>query len=144
LIACTVLLGLSLYGYRAFAGSSATNEAARIDQPAIGVLTLVRGGHGHHGGGHRGGGHYGGGHHGHAMHFARGYHRFHAFRGRHHGWYAGRWRHGGHWRHGGRHGYWRHGHWFWYGGGGGSCYWNCINAGFGPAYCSVNAWRFCY
>jgi hypothetical protein len=138
LIACTALLGLSLYGHKALAGAYAPRDAARIEQPATGVLTLVRGGHGH--GGHHGGGHRGGGHHGHAMHFRHGHSHFHAFHGRHHGWYAGRWRHGGRWH--GRRGYWRHGRWFWYGGG--SCYWNCINAGFGPAYCSVNAWRFCY
>jgi len=131
LIACAAMLGLSLWGHRAYAGAAVPSEAAQIGQPAMGALTLVKGGHHSHPGG---------GHHGHAMHFRHGHPHIYAFRGRHRGWYAGRWRHHGRWH--GRRGYWRHGHWFWYGGG--SCYWNCIAAGLGPAYCSVNAWRFCY
>jgi hypothetical protein len=31
-----------------------------------------------------------------------------------------------------------------YGYGGGSCYWNCRSAGYGPSYCSVYAYNFCY
>ncbi len=27
---------------------------------------------------------------------------------------------------------------------GGSCYWNCRAAGYGPGFCSVNAYDFCY
>ena len=27
--------------------------------------------------------------------------------------------------------------------GGGSCYWNCRNSGFGPSYCSAYAFNFC-
>jgi hypothetical protein len=30
---------------------------------------------------------------------------------------------------------------FWYDNG--SCYWNCLNSGFGPAYCSAFAYNFC-
>jgi hypothetical protein len=26
---------------------------------------------------------------------------------------------------------------------GGSCYWNCRESGYGPAYCRANAWEFC-
>ncbi len=28
--------------------------------------------------------------------------------------------------------------------GGGSCYWNCRNAGYGPGYCQAYAYNFCY
>jgi hypothetical protein len=41
----------------------------------------------------------------------------------------------------------RDGRWFWGGvdvDSGGSCYWNCINAGYGPGYCRVYAYDFCY
>ncbi len=56
----------------------------------------------------------------------------------------------------GHRGFWRHGRFFpffgvglWdygydYGYGGGSCYWNCRAAGYGPSFCSVNAYSFCY
>ncbi len=58
----------------------------------------------------------------------------------------------------GHRGYWRHGRffplvgvglWGWdgdygYGYGGGSCYWNCRAAGYGPGFCSVNSESFCY
>ena len=58
----------------------------------------------------------------------------------------------------GRHGFFRHGRffplgvgvglWGWdgygYGYGGGSCYWNCRAAGFGPGYCSAYSYNFCY
>jgi hypothetical protein len=54
----------------------------------------------------------------------------------------------------GHRGFWRHGHFFpfvgvglWgldYGYGGGSCYWNCRAAGYGPGYCSAYAYNFCY
>jgi len=58
-------------------------------------------------------------------------------------------------RHGQR-GFFRHGRfipfgvgvglWGWddYGYGGGSCYWNCRAAGFGPGYCSAYSYNFCY
>ena len=58
--------------------------------------------------------------------------------------------------HNGHRGYWRHGHfypfigvglglWGWdYGYDGGSCYTNCLAAGYGAAYCSANAYNFCY
>src|SRR5208337_4756114 len=48
--------------------------------------------------------------------------------------------------------YWRNGRW-WYGPAavglgvgvaGGSCYWNCRNAGHGPGFCSTYAANFCY
>lgn len=47
----------------------------------------------------------------------------------------------------GRRGYWRGGRWFWGAplvGYSDSCYWNCINAGYGPAYCQVYSYNFCY
>ena len=65
-----------------------------------------------------------------------------------HGIYGGRSAFNGH------RGYWRHGHFFpfygvglWdygYGDGGGSCYWNCRSQGYGPGFCSANAYAFCY
>ncbi len=48
---------------------------------------------------------------------------------------------------GGRRGYWYGGVWYWgpaVGVCGGSCYLNCINAGFGPGYCNAYAPNFCY
>jgi hypothetical protein len=52
----------------------------------------------------------------------------------------------------GHRGYWRGGRFFpfygvgvWdYGYGGGSCYWNCRAAGYGPGYCSAYSYNFCY
>jgi hypothetical protein len=47
--------------------------------------------------------------------------------------------------------YWRNGRW-WYGPaavgfvggiGGGSCYWNCRNTGYGPGFCRAYAGNFC-
>ena len=114
LIAGAAIAGLSLFGQAAYAGAGSPSDVGGAAQP--GSVTILVHGHGHgHGGGHHGGGHHGGFHHG-------GFH------------------HGGHWGHG-RRGYWRGGRWY---GGGGSCYWNCINAGYGPGYCSVNSWEFCY
>ncbi len=45
-----------------------------------------------------------------------------------------------------RRGYWRHGHWYWYGGIGGdsSCYPECLAQGYSPAYCTANAYAFCW
>ncbi len=51
-----------------------------------------------------------------------------------------------------RHGFFRHGHFFPFGVGfygigygyGGSCYWNCRAAGFGPGYCSAYSYNYCY
>jgi hypothetical protein len=71
------------------------------------------------------------------------------------GIYAGRGVYGGRMAfHHGHRGFWRHGHffpfvgvglWGWdYGYGGGSCYWNCRAAGYGPGYCSAYAYNFCY
>jgi len=49
--------------------------------------------------------------------------------------------------------YWRNGRWYWYGApliGYGlystydSCYWSCINDGYGPAYCTTYAQNYCY
>jgi hypothetical protein len=47
--------------------------------------------------------------------------------------------------------FWRNGRWVWgpavgvgiAAGGGGSCYWNCRNAGHGPGYCSTYAANYC-
>jgi hypothetical protein len=43
--------------------------------------------------------------------------------------------------------FWRHGRWYGpaigVGIGGGSCYWNCRNAGHGRGFCRANAGRFC-
>ncbi len=49
----------------------------------------------------------------------------------------------------GRRGYWWGGRWYWWGGPyfgfwGGSCYANCLTAGFGPGYCDVYAYNFCW
>jgi hypothetical protein len=48
----------------------------------------------------------------------------------------------------GKRGYWRGGRWFPLVGfglyEGGSCYWNCREQGYGPGYCRVNAYDFCY
>ena len=73
------------------------------------------------------------------------------------GVYAGRSFYGGRTAfHNGHRGYWRHGHfypfvgvglglWGWdYGYDGGSCYTNCLAAGYGAGYCSANAYNFCY
>ncbi len=58
--------------------------------------------------------------------------------------------------HNGNRGFWRHGRffpfvgvgvglWGWdYGYDGGSCYTNCLAAGYGAGYCSANAYNFCY
>jgi hypothetical protein len=58
--------------------------------------------------------------------------------------------------HNGHRGFWRHGRffpfvgvgvglWGWdYGYDGGSCYTNCLAAGYGAGYCSANAYNFCY
>jgi hypothetical protein len=35
-------------------------------------------------------------------------------------------------------------YWDDYGYGGGSCYWNCRNSGYGPGYCNAYAYNFCY
>lgn len=50
-----------------------------------------------------------------------------------------------------RRGYWRNGRWYWWGVPaiglgvyGGSCYWNCREAGYSPSYCRVNAADFCW
>jgi hypothetical protein len=48
--------------------------------------------------------------------------------------------------------YWRNGRWWWgptaagigVGAGGGSCYWNCRNAGHGPGFCRAYAFNYCY
>ncbi|WP_127076751.1 hypothetical protein [Rhodomicrobium lacus] len=58
--------------------------------------------------------------------------------------------HAGNWHH--RRRYWRNGRWYWYGapliGYGAysaydSCYWSCINDGYGPAYCTNYATNYC-
>ncbi len=52
-----------------------------------------------------------------------------------------------HHRHDGRRGYWRHGHWYGYGYGGiggDSCYPECLAEGYSPAYCTANAYAFCW
>ena len=109
------------------------------------TLTLIM----HGGGGGFGGGMHGGGfgpmhmggmgpHFGPGGHFA-GHPAF--FHGGHPGFFHG------------RHGFFRHGRFIPFGfgvgfygdyWGGGSCYWNCRTAGFGPGYCSAYSYNFCY
>ena len=46
-----------------------------------------------------------------------------------------------------RRGYWRNGHWYRYGYGGigwDSCYAECLAEGYSPAYCTANAYAFCW
>jgi hypothetical protein len=114
---------------------------------------ILVGGHGGHGGGH-GGGHFGGGlgggHFGGGSHFSGGGHfsapRFSGghYGGRHLGggnWGGRSWSHrGGHWR---GHGY-RRGGYYYYGWGGGSCYGNCLAAGYSSSYCAVHSYDFCW
>lgn len=128
--------------FPAFAGPAGfANDAPK---PAPGAFTLI----GHHGGGGGGGRGGGGGHGGFSMGGRGGMgsmgmsgQRFSGFSGNR---YSGL-RAGGY--HRGR-GYWRGGRWYAFDGygvaGGGSCYWNCLEAGYSPAYCSANAYDFCY
>ncbi len=144
-VAAVAAFGLSLGAYSASAGP--LNEALPSHAPS--TFTLIAHGGGHGGGGHGGGGH-GGGMHAvectwagctwAGMHMAG-----------HRGMHAGRITRAGGGRtafyHGGRRGggYWRGGRWYgrgWYGGG--SCYGNCLAAGYGPGYCSVYSYNFCY
>jgi hypothetical protein len=141
-VAAVAAFGLSLGAYSASAGP--LNEALPSHAPS--TFTLIAHGGGHGGGGHGGGGH-GGGMHSGGMHMGGhmggmhmgGMHagRMHAGRG---GGRTAFYRGG---RRGG--GYWRGGRWYglgWYGGG--SCYGNCLAAGYGPGYCSVYSYNFCY
>ena len=159
-VAAVAALGLSLGAYAAAAGP--VNEGAALSSAkAPSTFTLIHGHGGGHGGGPGGGPGFGfsgmsrapamsmGG-----MAFApqarfaavphAGIHSFGragAFPGGRHAVFF----------HGHR-GFFRHGRFFpfygvglWdYGYGGGSCYWNCRAAGFGPGYCSVYAYNFCY
>ena len=140
-VAAVAAFGLSLGAYSASAGP--LNEASPPHAPS--TFTLI----GHGGGGHGGGGHGGGGHGGGGMH-AGGMHMGGMHMGRVGGRGATAFYRGG--RVGGRtasyhgrRGYWRGGRWYgggWYGGG--SCYANCLEAGYGPGYCSVYSYNFCY
>jgi hypothetical protein len=132
IVAALAALGLSLSVQAASAGSVVQNGIAVKEQSQSGVtLVIGKGGPGghfhsfHHGFPHHGMGH-GVPHHGMG-----------------HGVpYGARWG----WRDG-RRGYWYGGVWYWWGPVGvygGSCYWNCRNAGFGPGYCSAYSFNFCY
>ncbi len=168
--AAVAALGLSLGAYSASAGPVSEGAALPAAQ-APSAFTLV--GHGGGGGGGGGGGHggggFGGGFGGGMGHGGGGFGGFsggmgHSFGGMGHGYggmgmmhggMAGRGVHGGRmaFNHGHR-GYWRNGRFYpfygiglWdygYGYDGGSCYWNCRAAGYGPGFCSVNAYSFCY
>jgi hypothetical protein len=122
---------LAAFGFFASQAVLAEPAPAGFDQAANGssALTLVAGPHGGAGGhaGIAGGG-------------------VHSFAGPSRS-FAGRNFAGGHWRHG----HFRRGigpfAGFWYDydyGYGGSCYWNCRNAGYGPSYCRAYADNFCY
>ena len=118
------------------------NKSVASGEPKS-TLTLIM-----HGGGGFGGMHGGGGF---AMHGG-------GFGGTHMGGIGPRFGPGGHFRFGhpaffhGRRGFFRHRHFFPFGVGfygvgygyGGSCYWNCRASGFGPGYCSIYSWNFCY
>ncbi len=166
--AVAITFGLSA---GAEAGSVPSYGDAIAAQPnGVAMLTRVRGGHGGHGS--PGGMHFspGGGHGG--MHFSPGGHRgmhfsprgtrvspggAYIYRGSPHiNRFAGprfgpRHLGGGQWsgRHGGRH---HHRHWrrhgYWWGGPdyywGGSCYGNCLAAGYSSSYCAVHADDFCW
>ena len=170
-VAAIAALGLSLGAYSAFAGPVNQGAASLPAAKSPSTFTLVRGmgggGFGGHGGGFGGGmghgfsgmGHGFGGMGMRGMAFSpragfgprfagipnAGFNRFGrvgAFNGRHAVFFHG------------RRGFFRHGRffplvgvglWDWdYGYGGGSCYSNCLAAGYGPGFCSVNAYSFCY
>jgi len=168
--AAVAALGLSLGAYSASAGP--VNEGAALSSAnAPSTVTLVRGmgggmGHGFGGGmGHGFGGGPGFGGRGMSMGMMRGP-GSHGFSGRtafYRPGFAGRGIYAGRGFDGrsavffhGRRGFFRHGRffplvgvglWDWdydYGYGGGSCYSNCLAAGYGPGFCSVNAASFCY
>jgi hypothetical protein len=139
-VAAVAAFGLSLGAYSASAGP--LNEASAPHAPS--TFTLIGHGGGHGGGGHGGGGHgggfHGGGFHGGGMRIGRvggGHTAF--YRGGRVGGRSASYRGGR-----GRGGYWRGGRWYggWYAGG--SCYANCLALGYGPGYCSVYSYNFCY
>jgi hypothetical protein len=147
LVVAVAALGMSAAAvFSASAGpasSALAVEGGKAAQPKS-TFDLIRGGHhGGHFGGHMGGfRHFGGPG---MKHFGGPARYYGGPRMRHLGGPA-------HWGHG-RRGYWRNGRWYWYGapfiglglyGYGNSCYWNCINNGYGPAYCSAYAYDFCY
>ena len=157
-VAAVAVHGLSMGAQPSPAGP--LNEGALSAAPAQSTLTFV---HGHGGGGGIGGGGGGGGSFGHvgggggfgpmaggsfgSGAFSRG--AMMGAPGRSLGGrnYAGAY-------HNGRGGYYRNGRffpfigaglygWGWDNGWGGSCYWNCRSAGYGPGYCSAYSWNFC-
>ncbi len=150
IIVAVSAVGLSLTGYSASAGPvQDAGGAATQMVNSKSTFTLIRGGRGGGGGGGFRGGAGGGG----FRSFSSGRSSFQSgpslrsgslrFAPRISG-IGGRRAYGA--LRGGRRGYWRGGRWYWYGGGyyGGSCYSNCLAAGYGPAYCSTYAYDYCY
>ena len=162
-VAAVAALGLSIGASSASASPVNQGATAPAFSKAPSTFTLIAahmGGGGGHMGGGMGGMHFGGGGMSHmgGAHFAGGGMRysgpriggFHGY-GRPTGFYnSGPARfHGGRTAfYHGHHGHWRHGHWYPFVGvgiyAGGSCYWNCRAAGYGPAYCSAYSYNFCY
>ncbi len=163
-VAAIAALGLSLGAQSAPAGSLSEGAApAAANAPGSSALIMVRSGGG---GGHMGGGgahmggiggmsmggagpmHMGPGFMGSRMGGPGGYSMGRNY-GRPGGYAIGR-HYAGH----GMRGHWRNGRFFPFVGvglwgygddwGGGSCYWNCRAAGYGPGYCSAYAANFCY
>jgi hypothetical protein len=167
-VAAIAALGLSVGAYAASAGPLNDGVAPSPLAKSPSTFTLIfhgGGGGGGHMGGGMAGGHFGGMG---GMHFggpgigARSFAGPGMNRGFHGGrtaffrpGIAGRGFNGGRMAfHNGHRGFWRHGRFFpfvgvglWdsdYGYGGGSCYSNCLAAGYGPRFCSANAYSFCY
>ena len=156
--AAAVTMGLALAAQPVLAGAVVPESAVLAGQVSSGV-TQVWGGGGHHGGGGwhgGGGGHYhiygGGGNHfyggGHRFyggnHMYGGNHRYGAYN--HYGPYNhyGNWHHHHHWGYGRGYYGWGYGYpYYGYGYGGGSCFDNCIAAGYGPGYCTTYSANFC-
>jgi hypothetical protein len=123
-----------------FAAQAAPASYGGVADQASSRVILVggHGGGGHGGGGHFGGGrHFGGGSHFSAPRFGGGHFSAPRFGGGH---YGARHLGGGHWR---GHGH-RRGGYYYYGWGGGSCYGNCLAAGYSSSYCAVHSYDFCW
>ncbi len=142
------VLGFAFFGTAALANPIAQNTASGsathlTAAPSAFTLIAVRGGRGgFRAGGFRGGGFRAGGFRGGRAAIVGGGRRGAFVGGR---GFAGRRFAGGR-----RVGYWRNGRWWGPAavgvgvGVGGSCFWNCRNAGYGPGYCSTYAANFCY
>ncbi len=148
--AAIAAVGFTFLAPGASAGSVAQSGAAAVDNAAIAgaikgnAFELIRSGGGRGGGGGmRGGG-------GRGMHMRGGGGRG-GMRGTRMG-FRGHMRGGRHFarfHHQHHRRFWRHGRWYggtvgYGGGGGGSCFWNCRNAGYSSNYCRFNSANFCY